>query len=222
MRLSHLALFDLDHTLIDFDSGMAWCEVHERAGRLPPGSHARYLACCQAYVRGEATLLDLHRLLVRPLNGLPADTLHAWQAAFSAAMAPCMSPWALDLVNRHRQAGHPCVLVTATSRLIAEPLARLLGLHHTLATEPALSGDGDVQDMPCWGSHKVARVEAWLSQHDHGGLSDMTSWFYSDAYSDLPLLQSVTHPVAVQPDGRLRAHARARGWPIVERGEARD
>jgi len=72
------------------------------------------------------------------------------------------------------------------------------------------------------GRHKVARVEAWLSQHDHGGLADMTSWFYSDAYSDLPLLQSVTHPVAVQPDGRLRAHARARGWPIVERGEARD
>lgn len=224
MAATGLALFDLDHTLIGFDSGMAWCEVHERTGRLPPGSHARYLACCQAYVHGHATLHDLHDLLVAPLSGLSRDTLQAWQVDFADAMAARVSPWARQIVASHRHAGHLCVLVTATSKLVASGFSALFGTDALLATESCnVSGDAgpsavSVLGAPCWGAHKLDRVQDWLAQRSLGQLSDHASWFYSDSHSDLPLLQAVTHPVVVAPDPRLLAHARTHGWPIVQRG----
>lgn len=224
MAATGLALFDLDHTLIGFDSGMAWCDFHEAAGRLPPQTHARYLACCQAYVRGQATLHDLHDLLVAPLSGLSAQTLAAWQEDFAQAMGPGVTPWARQLVASHRQAGHLCVLVTATSRLVASAFSELFGMDALLATEPGNVTEDAGQSAvgilgaPCWGAHKLDRVQHWLLQHGLGELSHHTSWFYSDSHSDLPLLQAVAHPVVVEPDARLLAHARTHGWPVVQRG----
>lgn len=221
-----LALFDLDHTLIGFDSGMAWCAFHEATGRLAPGTYARYLACCQAYVRGHATLYDLHGMLTSPLSRLSPGALRLWQQAFSEAMAPRVPPWAYQLVASHRQSGHVCLLVTATSRLVASPFTGLFGMDDVLATEPdfgpgpAGAAPGRIRGAPCWGPHKLHRVQDWLQQQRLGPLRDHASWFYSDGHSDLPLMQAVTHPVAVEPDDRLLDHARTHGWPIARRGES--
>jgi len=103
--------------------------------------------------------------------------------------------------------------------LHAEPFARLFGIAHVLATEAARIDDrltGEIDGLPCHREHKLQRVNAWLAA---GGLQLQAferSCFYSDSAGDLPLLQAVTHPVAVRPDARLRAHALQYGWQIVD------
>lgn len=214
-----LALFDLDHTLVPFDSGMAWTSFLAGLGALPPEAPADHLACCQRFVAGQADIHDLHRATVGPLAGMPLHRLQAWLRQFEAAMAARVPPDMLALVARHRDAGHLCLLVTATSAIIAEPFGRLFGLHEVVATRPRLTAaglpDGGIDGLPCHREHKPAHVAAALA---HRGLSlgdFQRSWFYSDSASDLPLLDAVSHPVAVRPDPTLLAEARSRGWPVI-------
>ena len=234
----NLALFDLDHTLIPFDSGMAWTRFLVARGALPPQANDDYLAFCRQYVAGTLDIHAMHRASVRPLARVPRSVLAQWCREFEVAMAPQIPARMRALVRRHQQAGDLCAIVTATSRFIAEPLARLLGVAHLVATEPAVrpptqdgAADGlltgEIAGLPCYGPHKPARVAAWLAALTTGpvapaargaGLANFQrSWFYSDSASDLPLLSTVSDPVAVAPDARLRAHAVAAGWPIIDR-----
>ena len=103
---------------------------------------------------------------------------------------------------------------------MAEPFARGFGIEHLVATEAVMS-DGrpglEIDGLPCFREHKVTKVDAWLAALGAPPLAAAeASWFYSDSASDLPLLQAVRHPVAVRPDARLRAHAQAAGWPVMQ------
>jgi len=235
-----LALFDLDHTLVPFDSGMAWTRFLVDAGVLDAGAPDRYLAHCHQYVAGTLDIHAMHRATVAPLGRFPRALLAQWGREFELRMAPQVPEATLALVRRHQQAGDLCAVVTATTRFIAEPMARLFGIGQVVATEAAtVDGtpqgalSGDIAGLPCFREHKPARVADWLAALPRPAptapskpatrpaatppprLSDFArSWFYSDSASDLPLLQQVSHPVAVRPDDRLRAHALAAGWPI--------
>ncbi len=222
-----LALFDLDHTLIPFDSGLAWTRFLVARGVLSTDDENRYLDFCHQYVAGTLDIHAMHRAGLRPLLGVPRATLAQWLRAFEREMALRVPPQALALVRSHRDAGHLCAIVTATERLIAEPFARLFGVDHLVATRaatvdgtPDAAFTGEIAGEPCFRAHKVSRVNAWLTAHSSAtatGLAGFhTSWFYSDSISDLPLLEAVSHPVAVRPDDRLRAHAASAGWPVVE------
>jgi HAD superfamily hydrolase (TIGR01490 family) len=131
---------------------------------------------------------------------------------------------ARDLVRRHHEAGDICAIVTATTRFVAEPFARALGVEHLVATEWVLEGGvptGEIDGLPCYREGKLTRVQGWLKERfgPAAGLPEVRrSWFYSDSASDLPLLQAVTDPVAVSPDDRLRAHAARAGWPVLDLG----
>ncbi len=220
-----LALFDLDHTLIPFDSGMAWTQFLVAHGVLPATAADTYLGYCHAYVAGTLDIHDMHRANVTPLSRFPLAQIRQWGEEFEAHLAPRVPAGMRSLVLSHRSAGHLCALVTATTRFIAEPLGRLFGFDHLVATEPVTQNDrltGEIAGEACFQQHKVTRVAQWLA-----GLSDdagrpMTlgsferSWFYSDSASDLPLLRVVTDPVAVTPDARLRSAALEAGWPIIE------
>lgn len=215
---SRLALFDLDHTLIPFDSGMAWTRFLVAAGALPPDAEARYLDFCHQYVAGTLDIHAMHRASMLPLRAIAPDRLQALRSAFEAEMRSRLPAAMCDLVGSHRERGDLCALVTATSRLVAEPFARGFGIEHLVATEAVLDDDGrpsgEIDGAPCFREHKVTRVSAWLGPRR---LADFAqSFFYSDSISDLPLLQAVSHPVAVQPDPRLRAHAVAAGWPVLD------
>ena len=222
-----LALFDLDHTLIPFDSGMAWTRFLVERGVLPAGTEDHYLNCCRQYVAGALDIHALHRAALHPLLNLPRAALAGWQLEFQAAMTPRLSPAMLALVHRHQRAGHLSVIVTATTALIAEPFARLFGIEPLLATVPATVGGapgerftGEIEGEPCHGQHKVERVDRWLASRPGGSKAGLggfaRSWFYSDSFSDLPLLGRVSDPVAVRPDARLRAHALGLGWRIFD------
>jgi HAD superfamily hydrolase (TIGR01490 family) len=219
----NLALFDLDHTLIPFDSGMAWTRFLVEQGALPAQAEETYLDYCRQYVAGTLDIHAMHYASVAPLARFPRAQLAQWTRTFEAAMRERVPADMHELVRRHFDAGDLCAVVTATTRFIAEPFARLFGVPHVVATEAATVDGvltGEIEGLPCFREHKVTRVRQWLMQHAPGGATDLAaferSWFFSDSTSDLPLLNAVSDPVAVRPDPRLRQHAREAGWRIVD------
>jgi len=223
----NLALFDLDHTLIPFDSGMAWTRFLVERGVLPAEAEETYLGYCRQYVAGTLDIHAMHRASVAPLARVSRSLLAQWTGEFEAAMRERVSTDMRELVQRHLDAGDLCALVTATTRFIAEPCARVFGLAHVVATEAATADGtpdgaltGEIDGLPCFREHKVTRVQQWLARQAPGGCGELgvfeRSWFYSDSTSDLPLLTAVSDPVAVRPDPRLRQHALEAGWRIVD------
>jgi HAD superfamily hydrolase (TIGR01490 family) len=213
-----LALFDLDHTLIPFDSGSVFTSFLAVRGALPASFEPRYLDYCRQYAAGIVDMVEMHRFTIGALAGHPPARLAAWLAEFEAVIAPRVPSASLALVREHQAAGHRCALVTATSRLVATPIARVLGLAEVLATEPAYDAHGhctgEVIGAPCFREHKLSHVRAWLARDGKGFHDVARSWFYSDSANDLPLLRAVTDPVAVNPDATLAAHAAAARWPV--------
>lgn len=218
-----LALFDLDHTLIPFDSGMAWTQFLVSAGVLPPSAEAEYLGHCRRYIDGTLDIHAMHRATVAPLSRFPRALLAQWGREFELRVAERVPEAMRTLVQQHLDGGDLCAIVTATTRFIAEPFARLFGVPHLLATEPATEGGvpdgpltGEIAGLPCYREHKHERVVQWLTERGSMLLADFErSWFYSDSIGDLPLLAAVSDPVAVRPDERLLAHAQRAGWRIL-------
>ena len=124
----------------------------------------------------------------------------------------------MKLVQRHLGANHLCAIVTSTNAFITAPIAREFGVDHLLATELEVRDGrftGRPSGVPCFRQGKVTRLAEWLVGRGQTLASFSSSWFYSDSLNDLPLLERVTHPVAVDPDETLRREALARGWRII-------
>lgn len=217
--MRRLALFDLDHTLIPFDSGMAWTQFLVASGHLPADAEQRYLDYCHQYLAGTLDMRAMHRASVAPLAPHAVDEVHRWVQHFQPLMAARIPAARLALVRRHQAAGDLCAIVTATTAFVAEPFARLFGVADLLATQPAVhqgAYKGEIVGEPCFREHKQSHLQAWLERRGTTLGDFEQSWFYSDSVSDLPLLSAVSHPVAVCPDARLRAHAAAHGWPVLD------
>ena len=218
-----LALFDLDHTLIPFDSGMAWTRHLMREGALDAGAEARYLGFCRQYVAGTLDIHAMVRANLLPLAAFEPEQLARWRQRFEREIAEHLPDDAMRArVAHHLACGDLCAIVTATERLVAEPFARAFGIEHLVATEGVMVGGrptGEIAGLPCFREHKLTRVQQWLrglnAAPDSIAAFD-ESFFYSDSINDLPLLEAVTHPVAVRPDERLRAHVCALGWGLVD------
>ena len=218
--MSNLSLFDLDNTLLACDSDYEWGQYLVDRGVL---GRAEYEAQNAAfYDQYKAGTLDIHEFLgfaLRPLAEHTPQDLERWHAEFMAArIRPAMGAPARALVRRHLEAGDLCAVVTATNSFVTAPIAREFGVTHLVATEPErVAGrfTGRVEGVPCFKEGKIARVEAWLAGQGRRLQDFAQSSFYSDSRNDLPLLERVTRPVAVDPDAVLAAEARRRGWPVI-------
>jgi HAD superfamily hydrolase (TIGR01490 family) len=219
-----IALFDLDHTLIPFDSGSFFTRHLAERGALPATFEAQYLQYCLRYAEGTVDMVQMHRFTVGALAAHAPEALAQWLREFREVIAARVPAAATRLVREHQESGHVCALVTATTRFVAEACGAALGLQEVLATEPALGPDGrytgEIVGHPCFREHKLAHVQAWLAGRDSSWSRLGRSWFYSDSSNDLPLLEAVSDPVAVDPDPRLRALAQARGWPVISLRDA--
>lgn len=212
-----LALFDLDHTLIDGDSDVSWAQFLIEEGVLHPEEyHAKNLWFAERYKDGT---LDIHEFLdfqLAPIARRPRSQLDAWHQQFMRRkIRPIIHARTAELIAEH--AGALQALVTATNRFITAPIAAELGIPHLIATDiEEVDGEftGRPRGVPSFREGKVARVEEFLAARGTG-LADYESWFYSDSLNDLPLLERVDHPVAVDPDATLRAKAQERGWEII-------
>ncbi|MBK9114536.1 MAG: HAD family hydrolase [Betaproteobacteria bacterium] len=218
-----LALFDLDRTLLPHDTDEQWTAFlleHGKLDRAAFDAANRDLAA--RYTRGEAGALEFAEFYLSTLTALDPVELAALHDVFMRErVLPSIPVAARDLIAKHRRLGHFMVLTTATSRFMTAPVARELGFENHIATEPEMRDGrytGRVAGTPNMREGKVERLLDWLA--DRGmRLSDFReSWFYSDSQNDLPLLSHVTHPVAVNADPVLAAHARHKGWPQITIG----
>jgi len=212
-----IALFDLDNTLIGGDSDHLWGEYLARVGAVPAAAHRRANdRFLRQYQAGRLDPEEFLRFQLAPLAAHPPHRLEAWRARYlSEWIEPLVLPAALRLLARHRRRGHRLVVITSTNAFITAPIARRLGVDTLLATEPERRGDrytGRVAGTPCFGPGKVIRFREWLREER---IAPRETWFYSDSRTDLPLLEVVDHPVAVDPDIELRRVASERGWPII-------
>jgi HAD superfamily hydrolase (TIGR01490 family) len=213
----NLALFDLDNTLLRGDTDFEWLEFLVEEGAVSKEDRAANLAMDERYRTGEADPVEYVRFYLRFYPPHDMATLHAWRARFiRERIEPRILPAARELLRRHRQ--DLSVMITATNRFLTEPIAALLGIENLIATEPVIVHGrftGDVDGVPCMRAGKIERLDKWLRARGASLSSYGESWFYSDSVNDVPLLERVTHPVAVDPDERLRTIARERGWPTI-------
>jgi len=212
-----LALFDLDHTLLPHDTDEQWVEFLLLRGLLDRATYeAANRDLVARYGRGEAGALEFTEFYLSTLTPNTPEALATLHAEFMAdRILPRISEAARALVRQHRDAGHLVVLTTATSRFLTAPIARQLGFEHLIATEPEMRNGrytGRVAGVPNMRDGKVERLLGWLASRAQRLADFRESWFYSDSQNDLPLLSYVTHPVAVNADPVLAAHARHRGW----------
>ncbi len=216
-----LAIFDLDHTLLDGDSDVLWCEFLMRQGLLDRGEFLpRNEAMAAAYRAGTVDTFSFCSFYVGTLAG---RTVSGWQPLcqqfLREEIASRLPPAAHRLVQQHQEAGDTVVLSTATNRVITALTAEHLGIAHLLATECETAPDGvltgKVSGTPNMREGKVLRLQAWLAARGIA-LEDCSSTFYSDSMNDLPLLLAANRPVLVNADPRLAAIGIERGWPALQ------
>lgn len=212
-----LALFDLDNTLLAGDSDHAWGEFLCRHGLVDAVSYkARNDAFYQDYLAGQLDVQAYQNFCQELLGRSEMAQLEEWHRQFMAEfIEPIVLAKGEALVRQHHEAGDRVVIITATNRFITGPIAARLGVDTLLATECEMQDGrytGRLTDIPCFQEGKVQRIERWLEETGH---SLEGAYFYSDSRNDLPLLERVAHPVAVDPDPTLREIAEQRGWEIL-------
>ena len=216
----NLALFDLDNTLLSGDSDFEWSQFLIEQGVLDRELfEAKNLAFYEQYKAGT---LDIHEFLdfqLKPLSRHAHKVLDEWHEEFMRRkVRPMMGDKARQLVAKHKAAGDVCVIITATNSFVTAPIAREFGIENLIATDPE-EKDGEftgrVAGVPSFRDGKVLRMESWLTQRGWNWDSFGDTCFYSDSLNDLPLLAKVKHPVAVDPDATLRAHAEKQGWAVI-------
>lgn len=216
-----IALFDLDHTLIPFDSDYEWNEFTIALGWRDGDSFRRANDNFFAqYCDGTLNIHDYVRFATQAIREKGATESIAAHARFMAdRVLKGIQKTALDLVRGHQNAGDTVVIVTATNEFVTRPIADVFGVKELIAIELVRDAQGeftgDILGTPSFREGKVTRVEAWLAARNLKW-QDVETTFYSDSMNDLPLLEKSTHPVATNPDERLRQLATERGWRILD------
>jgi HAD superfamily hydrolase (TIGR01490 family) len=219
--MKKLTFFDLDQTLIPTDSDFEWGEFTLQLGWCDGVEFKRRNEGFFAQYR-EGTL-DIHeyvRFATQAIREQGAnESIAARDRFMSTVMAKGIKKVALELVQRHQVAGDEVVIVTATNEFVTRPIADAFGVGELIAVELERDGagwfTGEIRGIPSFREGKVVRVERWLADRQLGW-NDVETCFYSDSMNDLPLLEKVSQAVATNPDERLRAVAKERGWRILD------
>lgn len=217
MLIMSLSIFDLDNTLLNGDSDYLWGQFLVEQGIVDgPTYEKKNQDFYDQYKQGTLDIFEFLQFSLKPLSENSLETLNSWREQFmQEKILPIILDKARQLVDEHRQKGNTLMIITATNRFVTQPIAENFGIPYLLATEPEMSQGqytGMVQGTPCFQDGKVTRLQQWLTDNS-GTLDD--SWFYSDSHNDIPLLEIVTHPVAVDPDESLRQHADVKQWDII-------
>ncbi len=215
-----LALFDLDHTLLDLDSDHEWGEFLIAQGLVDEAVHrARNDQFYADYQSGTLDAVAYNEFVFQFLAGkTDAELAPLIEQYMQSVIRPAMRKDGFAAIEKHRQAGHEIVIITATNRFVTAPIAHAFGVAHLIASNPATSNgrySGKLDGEPCFQTGKLRHLEAWLVAHNEGR-APTQSWGYSDSFNDLPLLNFVDHPITVTPDDRLHAHALAHHWAVED------
>jgi HAD superfamily hydrolase (TIGR01490 family) len=213
----NLALFDLDNTILAGDSDYNWSRFLIQEGYLDGAIHAEKNE--KFYADYKAGTLDIYAFVefqFKPLARNPRTVLNQLLKKYvEEVIKPMITEKARALVKRHQDEGDLIIVITATNSFITKPIAELFGIENLIGTDPEeKEGEftGKVLGLPSFKEGKVTRLEAWLKNKKLSLASFEKSYFYSDSHNDLPLMQKVTHPVAVDSDDVLSEYAQSKGW----------
>lgn len=212
-----LAMFDLDNTLIAGDSDYLWGKFLADTGVVDAISYEyENQRFYREYHAGTLNIEEFLKFSLRPLSQHDPQQLYTWREQFlTNYIDPIILPAALELVKQHQQRNDTLLVITATNAFVAAPIAQRFAITDVLATTPEWNNGrytGQVDGVPCFQKGKVICLESWLHKHNepmHG------SFFYTDSHNDLPLLELVDNPIAVDPDVTLHQYAQHRGWQII-------
>lgn len=212
-----LAIFDLDNTLLDGDSDYLWGKFLVAEGVVDAEFYDREnQRFYDEYKAGQMDIFEFLDFQLKPLADNPLDKMLALREKYlEKYIWPIIKPGTQKLLDEHRQQNHTMMIITATNSFVTEPIAEKLGIETLIATEPEMvkgQYTGKVAGTPSYKEGKVTRLEAWLKQN---GENLAGSYFYSDSHNDLPLLELITRPVAVDADETLTQHAEMKGWKII-------
>lgn len=216
-----LALFDLDHTLLPHDSDEQWVAFLVDEGALDRGQwDAANRDLMARFNRGEAGAIEFTEFYLSTLARFDDAELLRWRDRYlDVKIRPRIGGEARALVERHRASGDVVVVTTAVFRFLSEPIAAEFGITDVIATEAErIDGryTGRVAGIPNLRDGKVERLLMWLAARGRRLTDFRETYAYCDSLNDLPLLSHVTHPVAVNADPVLSAHARHMGWPVMQ------
>lgn len=212
-----LALFDLDNTLLGGDSDHAWGQFIVAKGLVDEESYAadndRFY---EDYLRGELDAVAYQQFSMAPLAGKSVERMAELHREF---LATCIDPmWlaqAEDLVESHRQKGHRLIVITATNSFVVTPIIERFDIADLICSETEVVNGiytGRLIDEPCMGEGKVSKLKRWMAEQNE---TLDNAIFYSDSHNDLPLLNLVPNPVAVDPDKKLNQVALENSWPVI-------
>lgn len=217
-----LALFDLDHTLLNGDSDHLWGQFLVDNDLVDREAYAK--ANDYFYEQYKQGQLDIHEFCsfsFQPLTQWSNERLAELHAEFmQTVILPVLPQISKDLVQKHKDQGHTTLIITATNSFVTAPIAKELQVDYLLATEPKkVNGKytTEIEGTPCFREGKVTRINAWLAEN---GESLDGSYFYSDSHNDLALLEQVTNPIATNPDEKLLAVAQERNWDVLHLHQA--
>lgn len=212
-----LAIFDLDNTLLNGDSDYLWGQFLSQQGLVDSVFYEKEnQRFYDEYVAGTLDIFEFLEFSLAPLREIEMSKLTQLHKQFmDENIRPAITGKSRALIQKHIDKQDTLLIITATNLFITAPIAEELGIQNILATEPEKVNNhytGKVFGTPCFREGKVERLRIWLKETG-GNLAD--SCFYSDSHNDLPLLEMVTRPIAVDPDETLRSHAEMKGWDII-------
>ena len=215
-----LAIFDLDHTLINGDSDHLWGEYMVKNGIVDEQVYRqRNDIFYQDYQRGTLNNDQYLAFALEPLTHYSIDELHAWRADYVEKwIRPLIAPGTARLLDDHRRSNHQLMIISATNLFVSEPIGQMLGVTTVLATEPEIIANrytGRFLGTPTYQQGKVSVLKEWIANNNNDLVG---AYFYSDSLNDLALLEQVDNPVTVNPDDDLKLIAEARAWKIIDLG----
>lgn len=212
-----LVLFDMDHTLIPGDTGSLWVEFLAERKLLSIEDVLKKKSFHDAYRDGTLDIDASYSFELNILNNFHDNLRHQLiNDFFAQKMKPLITKLAINQVAKHREAGDYVVIITASLKNLAIPIADFFGADHLIASYGKIDETGmytgEVELEPCLGRGKLVHLEEWLVRT---GYKPQHYIFYSDSYHDLPLLEQVDEAIAVDPDEKLRNHAKENNWQII-------
>lgn len=222
-KKSILALFDLDHTLLDVDSDYLWGEYIVKHGLV---DEAQYRTANQRfyeqYIEGTLDATEYNEFVAQFLTTLPLDRLHILREDYiKYEIEPHMRPKAVKAIREHLAQGHEVVIISATNDFVVSAIAERFGIDavNVLATPLEVKDNrytGKLNDKPNFKEGKLYHLNKWLAKQADNGIVYEKTYAYSDSKNDLPLLEWADVPVCVTPDETLHAHALAHHWAVED------
>lgn len=213
------AFFDLDKTILARSSTLAFSRPFYREGLINKRAVLRSVYAQSVYLLAGADHDQMERIrayLSKLVTGWDVQLVKDIVAAtLRHVVEPLVYAEAVALIKEHQAAGRDVVIVSSSGQEVVEPIGAMLGADHVIATRMEVADGrytGDI-DFYCYGPNKVVGIRELARQRDY----DLSECYaYSDSATDLPMLEAVGHPFAVNPDRALRRVAKERGWPVLK------